>query len=908
MLRITQQDSSKGAKHYYATADYLSEGQEIIGSWGGEGARLLGVGGVVGREAFDRLCDNLHPIRGTPLTVRTRSDRTVGYDFTFSVPKSVSVLYALSGEKEILEAFRSAVDETMQDIETEMKTRVRRGGQYEDRLTGNMVWAEFVHTTSRPVEGVADPHLHAHVFAFNSTWDEREARWKAGQFRDLKRDAPYFQAAFRVRLANKLQALGFGIDRKRDDFELVGIPSGLLKRFSRRTDVIEKIAANLGISDPKIKDILAETTREKKNKKFGWEELRCNWDGRLTNDERQALAATHRRESLHPRPLPGEKMAVDYALDHTFARESVVPERKLMTEALKRGIGSVTVEGVKKEMVRRPLIRGDYAGRVMATIQDVVTAEAKLIAFARNGRGKYRPLADPARKLTRTWLNKGQAAAVRHVLGSRDRVSIIRGAAGTGKTTLEQELREALAEAGVRIVALAPSASASRGVLREEAGFESADTIAKYQKNREMQESARDGVILVDEASLLSTKDMLQLFETAESVDARIVLVGDRRQHRAVLAGEPLKLLEEKACLPVAEVTEIMRQSGDYRTATLALSENRTEDGLDALDKLGWIREISDEDRYKELASAYISAVKEKKRNGDAKTALVISPTHVEAAKITQSIRDTLKANGKLGKERALDAWVPAHFSDAQKTDPAQFEVGDMLQFHQNAPGYKIGSRVVVTEGGNLPLQFPSRFEVYRPVKLHVAVGDLIRVTAGGKTKDSKHRLENGSMYTVKGFTPQGDLIIDYNWVIDRKFGHVALGYVVTSHASQGKTVDKVFIGQSSQSFPASNRRQFYVSVSRGKEQAVVFTDDKEEMRKAVEQADEPLSATEFLEARRRKIPVRQRLHKSLAFIRRLDTFPVVYEHFQGEANRSIGNLSRGKWREMDRERLEGIA
>ena len=203
---------------------------------------------------------------------------------------------------------------------------------------------------------------------------------------------------------------------------------------------------------------------------------------------------------------------------------------------------------------------------------------------------------------------------------------------GVGKARFE--IREALAEAGVRVVALAPSASASRGVLREEVGFESADTVAKFQKNREMQESARDGVILVDEASLLSTKDMLQLFETAESVDARIVLVGDRRQHRAVLAGEPLKLLEEKAGSPVAEVTEIMRQSGDYRTATLALSENRTEDGLDMLDRLGWIREVSDEDRYKELASAYIAAVHEKKRNGEAKTALVISPTHLEAAKI----------------------------------------------------------------------------------------------------------------------------------------------------------------------------------------------------------------------------------------------------------------------------------
>src|SRR5258708_7765799 len=123
MLRITQQDSSQGAKKYYGSADYYSEGQELIGSWGGKGARLLGLEGVVGKEAVERLCDNLGPVDGKQLTVRTRSERTVGYDFTFSVPKSVSLLYALSGDQDVMSAFRSAVDETMRDVESEMKTR-----------------------------------------------------------------------------------------------------------------------------------------------------------------------------------------------------------------------------------------------------------------------------------------------------------------------------------------------------------------------------------------------------------------------------------------------------------------------------------------------------------------------------------------------------------------------------------------------------------------------------------------------------------------------------------------------------------------------------------------------------------------------------------------------------------------
>src|SRR6516165_6757946 len=128
MIRITQQDSAKDAKRYYATADYYSEGQELVGLWGGKGATRLGLEGTVDKFSFERLCDNLHPMTGEPLTVRTRAERRVGYDFTFSVPKSVSLLYAMSGDQDIMKALRGAVAETMAEIEKEMKARVRMGG------------------------------------------------------------------------------------------------------------------------------------------------------------------------------------------------------------------------------------------------------------------------------------------------------------------------------------------------------------------------------------------------------------------------------------------------------------------------------------------------------------------------------------------------------------------------------------------------------------------------------------------------------------------------------------------------------------------------------------------------------------------------------------------------------------
>ena len=290
-------------------------------------------------------------------------------------------------------------------------------------------------------------------------------------------------------------------------------------------------------------------------------------------------------------------------------------------------------------------------------------------------------------------------------------------------------------------------------------------------------------------------------------------------------------------------------------------------EGFEELDKLGWIKQVDDAQRYQKLADAYLAAVAEKKRNGEYKSALVVSPTHAELDRVSDAIRAGLKEQGRLGKERIVTAWVPAHLTDAEKSDPTQYEPGDMLQFHQNAPGFTKGSRLIVGEEVAPPTTLAKRFEVYRPTELALAVGDRIRITAGGKTKDGKHRLSNGSLFSIEGFTRRGDIIVDHGWVIDRDFGHLTHGYATTSHSSQGVTVDKVFVAVSSQSFPATYQRTAYVALTRGKEQAMIFTDDRQELLKAFGRTDDPLSATEISGNGERPSTVRDWLKKQLAMV-----------------------------------------
>ncbi len=90
----------------------------------------------------------------------------------------------------------------------------------------------------------------------------------------------------------------------------------------------------------------------------------------------------------------------------------------------------------------------------------------------------------------------------------------------------------------------------------------------------------------------------------------------------------------------------------------------------------------------------------------------------------------------------------------------------------------------------------------------------------------------------------------------------------MTSHASQGATVDKLFIGMGSQSFPATNQRTAYVAVTRGREQVQIFTDDRTELLKAMSRPDDPMSATQLAESTNGKAGSHNRLMKSLGLAR----------------------------------------
>jgi ATP-dependent exoDNAse (exonuclease V) alpha subunit len=918
MLRITQSESTQAAKSYFnqslSRGDYYQDGLEISGHWGGRAAEMLGLSGELQKEHFDALLENRRP-DGSRLSARDCPTRRPGYDFTFDVPKSVSLAYAIGGDKRILEAARIAVMETMKELENDMHARVRKGGAFHDRRTSNMIWADFMHLTTRPTAlprtteervlrscpwlekfrdksgciNIPDPHLHFHVYAMNATYDEVEQMWKAGEFMRIKRDAGYYQAAYHTRLAQELQKIGYGIEPTAKAFELVGIPRNVVELYSRRTQDIEKLARELGIEDPYLKGQLGAKSRQAKSSQHGMDELRAIWKSFAEGQDGRRVQATCEGALLVERSIPIEnqsaaRVAVEYAIGHEFERVSEVSVRRFEATALERSVGKAGIATVKDAVAcRENLVRAFADNQERLTTVEIFKEEAELSEIVRKGRGNVAPICEGEYRFRNPlYRDENEASkqpreAIRLVMESQDWMVGIVGRAGTGKTTLLHEVKEGVESEWSRLVLCAPTAEAARGVLHKE-GFTDALTVKQLLLDENAQANLRGAVLWIDEAGMVGNRDMLALTRLAEKQGAKkVVFVGDNRQNRSVCRGDAFRFLEEQAGLKIAYLDRVHRQRNPkLREAVESISRGDIDRGFEKLEQLDSIQERELQECSRELARAYVGKLESESNPKQHEDMLVISPTHREGEIVSQAIRKELRETGRICNEDVkIPRTVNYKWTAAEKSEAANYEPGMIVQFKQHAKGFRRSERVrvesvdgrdgIVKVRNNfdriedLPLDQADRFQVYYKTELPVCVGDRLRITEN--YQDGDHRLNNGKLVTVRGFTPSGEIDIGDLKRIPRDFGHLAHGYVSTADAAQSKTVDTVFASISNDSMGGADMRRVYVTISRAREEVRIFTDDKEALQATARRDTPRRFATEVVGIERtRELLMRERL------------------------------------------------
>jgi conjugative relaxase-like TrwC/TraI family protein len=849
MFTVVAQKNLGDAESYFdehlSQNDYYAAGEIRPGQWIGAGAERLGLKSEVTRKQFHALCENENPETGERLTQRQLKEgqRRVFYDFTCSAPKSVSVLAVTMDDERLVTAHEEAARIAFRELEAFAATRVRKQGNQKDRITGNLAAAAFTHTSSRAL----DPQLHTHFTVFNATFDVSERSWKALQAGAMYDAIRYGTAVYRNELAKRVRQIGYRIQPSKHGFQIEGVSDEVLKRFSKRAQqrdaVVKELEQKLGrkLSNNAISHAVHQS-RAEKIKGISTAEVRERQLAQLSSDEQQSLQ--NLCSSVQPvrpaRVLEPENQALNHAVAHVFERKSVVPEHELLNVALSQRPGEVDLPALKAAVkYSADLVKTE---RGFSTRQ-ILATELELIQAVNVGCDAVAPLHPGYRPAD--WLGEDQKRAIYHVLRTSDRITGLRGLAGTGKTTALRELVAACKEARVEPMFCAPTAAAT-DVLRKE-GFE-AKTLQSLLLSK--QPLSKDKLVVLDEAGAVGMDDMMRLFDLAR--DARIVLSGDTGQHASVARGDALRILENHSDFQSGQLTRIRRQRKvEYRRAVELAAQKNTNEAFAQLERMGAVTELPGNRLHDSAAQSYVKALKQNQ------SVLLVAPTWNEIEAVTEKVRAALKTSGWLaGDEKEFQVFDSLSWTEAQKQDARQYRSGLAIRFHRQKTGFAKDETVAVVavENDALKVQradgsesiFPlgqgaACFDVGEKRKLKIAAGDKLLLQSNWRKT-----FVNGELVEVKAI--QGDsVVLTDGRVIPANYRTFTHGYAVTSHAAQGKTVDEVLVVASSRSLPAVHQEQFYVSISRGRERCQIFTDDAELLRSHVTRSSARLAAVEVV-------------------------------------------------------------
>jgi conjugative relaxase-like TrwC/TraI family protein len=855
------------AQRHLEHSDYYDEHRRVQGEWHGRGAELLGLRGEVKREQFEAVREGLYPETGEFLRPRHSADR-IGvdgseqskgrslYDLTFSAPKSVSIQALVGGDERLIAAHDKAVREALEESESHAATRVRLNGANENRTTANLVVASYRHDTSREL----DPQLHTHAVAANLTYDGAEGRWKALQASGIYERRAYLTEVYRNALAREVRSLGYEIEPCRDakgrdhGFEIRGISNELLEKYSvrsaQRDAAVEQFTVEHGRKPTNNEvAVLVRESRADKLAEIATEKVREQQQSRLTPEERQKLEHL-RAESLDQNPriyheFSQASESLQYAKEHLFERNSVVRDHELMTEALRHGRGQIDpgqLRGaLELEQSQGTLIR---AGNNLAT-RESLEREQRMITTVDGGVGRFDRLGGQHELHPSERLREEQQRAVYQVLDSRDLAINLRGAAGTGKTATLHEIDRGLRDAGREVVAVAPTRSAVDEL--QKVGFNDAMTISRLLDNSSAQSSLHGKVLIVDEAGMVSGRQMEGLLKLAEREQARIVFSGDTRQIQSVEASDALRILERESQMKSISLTGVQRQAQpEYRDAIQTLRQS-PEQGFEKLEKLGAVRKVPYLERAQAVASAYRELATDPNRK-----VLVVAGTHEEIGRITHAIREDRKQHGELERGTAFERYSPLQWTEAQKKDLSNYQEGQVLLFHRSSHGVARHETLTVERADKSHivarnLQGVERivsttqarsFSVHECSQIEIASGDKLLLT--GNRREADFRATNGELVKVRS-VDGGRIRLEDGRTLPSNYREFDHGYAITAHRSQGKTVDAVVL-----SGDTMKQEQFYVAASRGRDEITIITSDIDHLRESLGISTARPSATEL--------------------------------------------------------------
>lgn len=792
-----------GSWRYYANqvgrgaCEYFLGVGEAPGRWYGRGLEALGLAARAEvREwqleaTFGRA---IHPTAKVQLGRGWRADGVTGYDLCLSAPKSVSALWALGGPEvaaAVRAAHAAAVQAGLDYLDTHAAfSRVGRDGASQVATEG-FAAAVFDHRTSR----AGDPQLHSHALVLNKLQCP-DGSWRTVDGHEVyahkKSGGAVYQAALRAELTARLGVTWTEVSRD-GQAEIAGVPAELIRCWSTRTaqtladagPVIAAYEQTLGRSltsaerTAVVKVSVLATRPHKEQVDIGGliEEWRTE-AAELGWTPQQLQAAVRGAASTAPiMRVDVDRLMVD-AVKAAGARKAVFSRSDLVVEVAAR----LPVADLNANSVRETVER--LTDRALATAETVVLCpdcdgparasdaryasattlarELDIVGIADGGRRVGAAVCHPAvvrDACHATGLDLSQMTAVTALTLTGDRISVLVAPAGTGKTTTLAAAVAAWQACGYQVTALAPSARAAKE-LATATGLP-ADTVAKYlhEQPRSPVEScyrlAPNGVLIVDEASMLATADLHTLARDVAAVGGKLLLVGDPAQITAIdAAGGMLGALADRLGAPSLTHVHRFRHVWEQVASLQLRAANPAciETYLDH-DRIHPVED--DADPYAVVLADYT------RLTADGSRVLLLARTHVDVDALNLLARQHALSIGEVHGD-------PLLFVGNQ-----EWRTGDRLRVTRNDRRIQVGAD-------------------------HLRNGDVFTVTGRTDTGLGVQRVDGPDTAVLP---------------VDYLAAHARYGWASTIDAAQGATVDHTLL----LARPGLDRTRLYVGMTRGR-------------------------------------------------------------------------------------------
>jgi conjugative relaxase-like TrwC/TraI family protein len=647
---------------YYLQAAYYLGGHEPAGLWYSPTADFgLVDTGTVDQDVFEHLFAGRDKY-GKQLVTGGRIDRTGAFDITYSAPRSISLLWALGTTEQrmaIEAAHLRAVRKSLDLVQAEACwARRGHGGSRIERVA--LTAAIFRHGESRPAEHVdaavfADPNLHCHVVVMNLAKrdDGTVGALHSKILRGFKMAAG---SAYHAALAHEMEQLGYGIDRisRNGIFEIVGVADSHIHYFSARRAEIENELTQAGIcskDNAALAAAVARRSRKAKNsdvqdRHAQWREIARSHGLHTLPLPSGAADHAHQRRGLTGQALFADRLA---ALPRAMTETTSLIDRRELFRAVGEalvgtGLGAEHIDlGVAKLLSQGLVLElgNDGLGLPRYSTPEMIAIEREVVAMAERILAAPAAGLDPVTVTERCdalGLSAEQAAAATAATGSR-KLTVIEGAPGTGKTTALTPIVEAWRAAGYQVLGAA-TAWRTANKLGNDLDIPARATASWLAREATGQAILNDkSLLVVDEAGLLSSREMHGILQSVERSGARLLLVGDRGQLQAIGAGAGLSLVIDAAA--ASHIRTVVRQRDSWlRSAIADFGRGRAADALKAFENHELLVEA---DGPQAAIGRVVDCVEEHLVQRSGEGALIIARTNAEVAAISAEVRMRLK-------------------------------------------------------------------------------------------------------------------------------------------------------------------------------------------------------------------------------------------------------------------------